>query len=290
MSQKHRRRKHLKPDQRARIWSHQLKDTALAVAGQGLGQTLRGLPRRALTHEELQSWLAAPASRSAFEALARRLKDHSEDERPKSVSEADGFALFALAKAIGATTALEIGTHLGYSTLYIAAALSAESATAKLTTVDIVDVNDEALAHYKTFGASISARQRLRALGMADKVEFVVGQSEPFLKRSQDVYDLIFVDGNHSEVGAYFDIVSSLPRLSERGIIVLHDFNNPDDPTPGIAPGEYGVHWALHRLRSYIPDCHAIQLRTITLPGTTAPVPTSLAVITRAESPGLTNG
>ena len=106
-------------------------------------------------------------------------------------------------------------------------------------------------------------------------------EQQATLKRSPDTYDLIFVDGNHSEAGAYFDIVCSLPRLTERGIIVLHDFNNPDDPTPGIAAGEYGVHWALHRLRSYIPDCHAIQLRTITLPGATSPVPTSLAVITR---------
>ena len=291
MSQKHRRRKHLKPDQRAKIWTHKIKDAALSFIGQGLAQTLRGLPRRAVSNDDLQSWLSAPASSAAFEALARRLKAHSEDERPKSVSEADGFALFALTKAIGATTALEIGTHLGYSTLYIAAALSSPPlsgprlsggvALAKLNTVDIVDVNDEVAAHYKTFGASISARQRLRALGLADRVEFVIGPSEPFLKRSPDTYDLIFVDGNHSEAGAYFDIISSLPRLSERGIIVLHDFNNPDDPTPGIAAGEYGVHWALHRLRSYIPDCHAIQLRTITLPGATSPVPTSLAVITR---------
>jgi predicted O-methyltransferase YrrM len=281
MLQRGGKRKFLKPDQRARLWTHKIKDAAFAVAGRGLGRSLRGLPKRIVTDEQLRSWTLAPDVRDAYETFWDRVKARADDHRPESVPQADCFALFALTKAIGARQALEIGTHLGFSTLHIAAALSDNGTPAKLTTVDIVDVNDEEQARYKSFGASMSARQRLRNLGLEHRVEFAVSPSEAFLKRTSETYDIIFVDGDHSEVGAYFDIAWSLMRLSDRGIIVLHDVNDPDDPTPGLDGGQYGVHWALHRLRSHVPDIGAVRLRSITPPGSGTPVPTSLAVVTR---------
>jgi predicted O-methyltransferase YrrM len=277
-----RRRKRLKAKQRVRILSHQLREAALGLAGKGLGPSLRGLPRRAPGDAEIWSWLDDPATRAAYEALGERAKDHPDTGRKKqTVADADCFALFALTRGAGATTALEIGTNLGLSTVHIAGALQANGMPAKLTTVDIIDVNDETVGRFRTYGAAMSAGQRVRAFGLADGVAFVVSPSETFLKRSRDSYDLIFVDGDHSEAAAYFDIMRSLLRLNERGILVLHDYNDPDDPTEGLKPGLYGVHWAIDRLKADIPDLAVIRLRAVTPPGSTAPVATSLAVVTR---------
>lgn len=278
-----RTRKYLKPDQRARIWSHGLKQAALGLAGQGLSQSLRGLPARCPTEADIRSWLAAPAAHQAYLALWERVRACAEDRRPQSVGQGDCFALFALTHAIGAAKGLEIGTHLGYSTLHIAAALAGNGHTPSLTTVDIIDVNDENAAPYKAYGASLSARQRLQALGLADRVSFAVARSEAFLKRTRETYDVVFIDGDHSEVGAYFDIVQSLARLSERGIVILHDYNDPADHTPGLPARQFGVHWAIHRLRAHIPDIGVVRLRSVTPPGE-APVPTTLAVLTRSTA------
>ena len=281
MQTTHRKRKRPKLKQGVRMWSHKIKDAALSVAGGGVGRSLLGAPRRAVTQTEVQSWLQEPAARAAYETLWSRASAHSEQRRSESMGQGDCFALFALARAVGAVSALEIGTHLGYSTLHIAAGLSANGAPAKLTTVDLLDVNDEQKARYRSYGASMSARQRLRALGLEDRVEFVVSASEPFLKTTPDSYDLIFVDGDHSEVGAYFDIMRSLARVSERGIVVLHDYNDPGDPTPGSSGGQYGVHWAIQRLKAHSPDIGVVRLLSLALPGASAPVQTSLAIVTR---------
>jgi predicted O-methyltransferase YrrM len=276
----HQRRKRMKPKWRARMWTHQVKDIALSVAGHGLERRLHGRPGRVVTAKDVQSWLEAPAVLSAYDGLRERMRQ-VDDERRHSMQDAECFALFALTRAVAATRALEIGTHLGFSTLNIAAGLTQNGVDPKLTSVDMIDVNDEARGHFRAYGATMSARQRLRALSLEDRVEFVVSTSDAFLKRAQDTYDFIFVDGEHSEPGAYFDILQSLLRLSERGIIVLHDYNDPDDPTPGAKLGQYGVHWAIQRLRAYIPDIGVIRLRSISSPGGEPPVPTSLAIVTR---------
>lgn len=283
---RHRRRKRLKAGQRARIWSHKVKDALLSAAGHGIARALRRQPARVFTQADIRAWLDAPAAREAYGALQQRLNALAGDNRRHSVGAVDCFALFALTKGAKATKALEIGTHLGFSTLHIAAALSANGVPARLTTVDMLDVNDERQAAYKTYGATMSARERLRLLGFDERVEFVVSASDVFLKRTSERYDLIFVDGDHSEAGAYFDILQSLMRLNDNGIVVLHDMNDPDDPTPGLAPGLYGVHWAIHRLRAYIPDLDVIRLRSVTPPGMGGPMATSLAVLTRRPRSG----
>jgi predicted O-methyltransferase YrrM len=275
------KRKRMKVKQRARIWSHQIKEAALTAAGQGIGLALQDLPKRMVTDQDIRSWLQAADTRDAYETLRARLKELPDEKPRQSTSPGDCFALFALARAVGATKALEIGTHLGFSTLHLASALARNGTAPKLTTVDVIDVNDEVAAHYKSYGVSMSARQRLRALELEDRVEFAVSSSEAFLKRTDETYDIIFVDGDHSESGAYFDIMRSLLRLNESGIIVLHDYNDPDDLTPGVRTGLYGVYWAIHRLRSHIPDIAVVPLRSIIMPDGETQMPTSLAVVTR---------
>jgi predicted O-methyltransferase YrrM len=286
MYQRNVKRKFLKPDQRARIWTHQIKEAALAAAGQGLGKSLGSKPLRRFSRSELEGWLTEPAMQADYRALVKRLNDlaadSAEDQRPKSAPEVDCYTLYALTKAIGATRALEIGTHLGFSTLHIAAALSEGAQSPKLTTVDIIDVNCETSKPWISYGANLGARQRITAMGLAERVEFVIGDSDAFLKSTPETYDMIFVDGDHSEVGAYFDIAHGLARLSENGIMVLHDAFDPNNAAhDAISFGQYGVHWAVQRVKAHVPDIDIIRLGEVTIPGAAAPTPTSLAVITK---------
>jgi predicted O-methyltransferase YrrM len=239
----------------------------------------QNLPVRVVSETDIASWLGDQTARRAFVNLGSSTSDYL----PQAVSGADSFALYAIARGIEATNALEIGTHLGISTVHIAAGLS--GAAAKLATVDICDVNDPVAARYKRFGSSVSARERAAQLGLEDRVHFVVSSSHTFLKRCRDSYDLIFIDGSHSEIPAYFDILYSLRRLRAGGVIVLHDVNDPDDPTTGLERRrQYGVYWALHRLRSEFPSLTTIRLRTAPLPGVKEAVPTTLAIVSRAPS------
>ncbi|MDX2259842.1 MAG: class I SAM-dependent methyltransferase [Hyphomicrobiaceae bacterium] len=285
MSKPIKRRKMLKPDQRARIWAHDIKMSALAMTGGGITRTLAGLPKRRIERAEIDRWLADPGIAADYSALHDRAEAVARGERPKSARQVDCFVLYAIARGLEARRALEIGTHLGHSTLYLAAGLGGADAEGEgsghLDTVDIVDVNDEGARHYARFGAAMSARTRLDRLGLAQRVHFHVGQSDRHLAAGSSRYDLIFIDGDHSETGAYFDMVGALARLADGGLIILHDYDNPDRPTPGIDAGQYGVHWAVTRLAAYCPGIGVLVLGSVTPPGAASPEPTSLAILTR---------
>jgi predicted O-methyltransferase YrrM len=74
-------------------------------------------------------------------------------------------------------------------------------------------------------------RSELARLGFQGTIEFVVGDSAavlpPFLRRHADLYfDLITVDGDHSERGARADLLAVLPRLKVGGALVFDDLSN----------------------------------------------------------------
>lgn len=117
--------------------------------------------------------------------------------------------------AMGAEHALEIGTHLGGSTLMIAAG------ALKVTTVDINDVNGPSGA-WATHGVPCP-RDRLEATGLADKVRFVVQDSVQFLRECREVYDFIFLDGSHDAEVVYREVPLALKVLSPGGVLLLHD-------------------------------------------------------------------
>ena len=42
------------------------------------------------------------------------------------------------------------------------------------------------------------------------------------------LFDIICIDGDHSEGGVYRDIYTSFPYLAENGLFIFHDTNSPD--------------------------------------------------------------
>jgi len=111
------------------------------------------------------------------------------------------FILIALAKSVKARTLLEIGTYRGYTSNALALNLPG----CLVTTIDI------------------SPQVQWHSAG----VGYVIVDSKQYAPACPAVFDLIFIDGDHSP--EYF---SSDTKLAERlrsrqGIIVWHDCNNP---------------------------------------------------------------
>lgn len=78
-------------------------------------------------------------------------------------------------------------------------------------------------------------RGELEKVGHRGSLELISGDSKTtvpaFLRDHPDrTFDLITVDGDHSEQGAGADLANVLPRLRVGGVIVLDDLVHPDHP------------------------------------------------------------
>jgi hypothetical protein len=59
----------------------------------------------------------------------------------------------------------------------------------------------------------------------APNLPYFVGTSDEFFKHNNCVYDLIYIDGDHSAEQVSIDVNNSLSCLSPRGCIIMHDVN-----------------------------------------------------------------
>lgn len=120
---------------------------------------------------------------------------------PISVSAAQGSLLNLLAQATGARTILEIGTLGGYSTIWLARALSADG---KVVTLEASPKH-----------AAVAQRNLERA-GVADKVEIQVGPAQETLPRliaeQAGPFDFIFIDADKESYPAYLAWTLELAR------------------------------------------------------------------------------
>lgn len=84
--------------------------------------------------------------------------------------------------------------------------------------------------------------------------------SDEFFEINNDDYDLIFIDGLHTEEQTYRDIINSLEVLSKNGSIVVHDCNPTDkamQAVPRIQKVWTGDVWkAWVKLRESRDDLH----------------------------------
>ncbi|HWI50243.1 MAG TPA: O-methyltransferase [Rummeliibacillus sp.] len=125
-----------------------------------------------------------------------------------NVSVTHGKLLYLLAKLKGAKNILEIGTLGGYSSIWMARALSE---TGKLYTLEF---NPEY--------AKI-AEQNIRQAGYQDKVEVIVGKALdtlPILEEKKLLFDLIFIDADKENYSHY--LKWSL-KLANSGALIIAD-------------------------------------------------------------------
>jgi predicted O-methyltransferase YrrM len=116
-----------------------------------------------------------------------------------------GALLHTLARGCGATRILEIGTCIGYSTLWMATALPAGGT---LITMEY----DAARA--------ARAREHFAAAGHGDQVSVIVGDATRFLHKVSGPFDLIFQD---SDKQLYEPMLDRLIELLRPGGLLVAD-------------------------------------------------------------------
>lgn len=196
------------------------------------------------------------------------------------VNPGDRRAIYTLIAALRPEKVLEIGTHIGASTLYIACALR-HAGKGRVTTVDILDVNDEA-APWRQSGMPASPARNARNLECADVISFMKSLSCDFMKNTKEKYDFIFLDGDHGAGTVYKEMALALEILVPNGLILLHDYYPGGKalfPDGSIIPGPYRALERIRRENARIDVRPLGQLPWQTKQGVKA---TSLALVTRS--------
>lgn len=151
--------------------------------------------------------------------------DYREIEGFLSPYEAVG--LYRLASGLGPdSTIVEIGSWKGKSTYCLARGLR----HGRVVAIDPFDAAGEQGSHeiYITHRGSgpllDQFTQRMRTLGVADKIEVLQGYSTQFVGQVPRI-DLLFIDGDHSIHGCGFDYLNYAPALAPGGYIAFHDYD-----------------------------------------------------------------
>ena len=116
-----------------------------------------------------------------------------------------GTMLQMLARAIGARTAIELGTFTGYSALSIARGMGPDGR------LICCDINEE--------WTSI-AREHWQLAGVADRIDLRIGQAlDTIAALPADVrFDLAFIDADKPNYSNYFQAL--VPRMQPTGVIL----------------------------------------------------------------------
>ena len=87
-------------------------------------------------------------------------------------------------------------------------------------------------------------------VSIGDRVRSFVGASSDVARELQDgEFDFLLVDGDHSYMGVLNDLLSYREKVRPQGIIVLHDYGNPEWP---------GVEDAAHEFLGQFPHQYSI--------------------------------
>ena len=197
------------------------------------------------------------------------------------VNPGDQRALYYLVRALKPQRFLEIGTHIGASTLFIASALQSNG-QGRMTSVDIYDVNNPQQADWEYYGATTSPAETLEQAECRDLVTFSAEGALPFMQRTDEKFDFIFLDVDHTAAAVYKEVAAALKILAPGGIILLHDvFPNgkPLYPDNNIIHGPWQ---AALRIQKEVPGLKILPLGDLPWPTKQGVNTTSLALAVRA--------
>ena len=154
------------------------------------------------------------------DAVAAILREHADHPRAQMMTHPDvGRLLATLVRITGGRRALEIGTFVGVSAVWIAGALAPDGI------LDTLEIDDET--------ADIAERNVARS-SMADRVRVHRGPALQTLARFGDAaYDLAYIDADKPGYPAYLEESARLVRPG--GVIVA---DNPAPRRPGSRPGQ----------------------------------------------------
>lgn len=254
------------------------------------GYRLRALPSvaveasrlRRLTHDDLASFLRDVAIGERWsEDSARISRVFDANDVGDAVNPGDRRALYHLVAATRPSRLLEIGTNIGGSTLALTqAAATHVGEDAVVTTVDIMDVNDPTTTASASLASPRTPAENLTFLGLRSRVTFVAARSVDYLRATEQWFDFVLVDGDHSAPAVYEDVVSALGVLASGGVVVLHDYFPDKRDIYGDGAVISGPFEAVARLVRENPDLVVRPLGALPWPTKHGSHVTTLAVLT----------
>src|SRR6266550_4694595 len=165
--------------------------------------------------EAVEQYLAS-LNHQSDDVLTEIARTGERDQLPLVDAEV-GVLLRVLAVATRATRILEIGTAIGYSGIWMAAALPKDG---MLITMEV----DESRAK--------TARDNFARAGLADRVNVIVGNAKVMLHKVAGPFDLIFQDGDKKQYGPMLDKLVDLLRPG--GLLVTDNVLWSGDVVPGF--------------------------------------------------------
>lgn len=184
------------------------------------------------------------------DALLKEMEAQALQETIPIITPAVGNYLAALIQTSQARNILEIGTAIGYSTLWLARALGPGGG--RITTIDL---NRDRL------GRALIYFQRA---GLAEQITALPGDTRVILPALESKFDFIFIDAAKGEYLEYLELV--YPLLQEGGLLVVDNVLFRGWVVPGaVFDLKYnrlvsGIREFLHQL------CHNPWLQTSILP------------------------
>ncbi len=169
------------------------------------------------------------------EPLLLDLEKEAEREEIPIVGPVVGELLHVLTKATQAERILELGTATGYSTIFLARALSSSG---RLVTVE----NDPDMA--------ARAKANFEKAGLVRQIDIVVGEAEDKLAEMADVFDFIFLDIDKEYYAA---LLNHCHRLLKLGGLLVADNVGFRDADPFNRLIYDSSKWRSVSLYAYLP-------------------------------------
>lgn len=202
------------------------------------------------------------------------------------VNPGDRKALYYLLCHFKPKSILEVGTHIGASTLHIASALYKtqvkQGQHVDFTTVDIRDVNCTKEKPWLNYGTKFSPLEMIAKFGYDQFTTFKAGMSLDLIKTTSETFDFIFLDGDHSGGTVYQEIPAALNILNKNGVILLHDYFPNMKPLWSNGSLVEGPYLATERLINEGANIKVIPLGNLPWPTKLGTNITSLALLVRA--------
>lgn len=185
-----------------------------------------------LEHSEQEAMLLSRLERDANVHLLH----------PRMVSgHIQGRLLSSLSWMIRPRRILEIGTYVGYSAMCLAEGLAEDG---EVITIDIDDEIED------------MARRYIGESPYASKINFIIGDAVKLIPDMNEVFDLVFIDGNKRDYIEYFETV--LPKVRKNGFILADNTLWAGKVLEKTASNDYQTK-GLQAFNDYIAKCDAVE-------------------------------
>lgn len=153
---------------------------------------------------ELDNYITLHTSEEPQLLAELRRETYQKTTQPHMISGVyQGRLLSMLSKMVNPMRILEIGTFTGYATLCLAEGLTEEG---KIITLDI----NEELAYLP--------KKHFEKSGLGDKIQFILENALDYLDKTDEKFDLVFIDADKQNYFNYFEKV--LTKMNSGGIIL----------------------------------------------------------------------